>query len=253
MSFVLRVGASALQRPARRLRYGPHRDQNAELFLPAGGGPFPLVVALHGGWWQARRTRTKLYTRPLSADLVRHGFAVLNAEYRRVGGGGGWPATFDDARAVVALAREQPEAASVAVLGHSAGGHLALYAAAEGGLDAVVALAAPSDLEAKPGPETQALMGGTPSAVPERYVLGNPIRRLPIGVPVLLVHGTRDETVPPRRSRDFATAARAAGDDVTLVEPDADHRQVIDPRHPAWKPVPAWLRERDRYAVLRHD
>jgi acetyl esterase/lipase len=242
--FVARVVRSAFARPARRLRYGDHPDQRAELFLPDGDGPFPTVVVLHGGWWQARRTRTKLYTRPLSLDLAGRGFAVLNAEYRRVGGGGGWPATFDDARAIAALAREQPEAGRIAVIGHSAGGHLALYAAAEGGADAVVALAAPSDLEAKPGPETHDLMGGAPSSVPDRYALGNPIRRLPLGVPALLVHGTRDDVVPPRRSRDFAAAARAAGDDVTLVEPDADHRQVIDPRHPAWAPAPAWLRER---------
>jgi acetyl esterase/lipase len=242
--FVLRVIRSAFDRPARRLTYGPDRDQNAELFLPTGDGPLPLVVVLHGGWWRARRTRTKLYTRPLSADLVDHGFAVLNAEYRRVGAGGGWPATFDDARAVVSLAREQPETGPVAVLGHSAGGHLALYAAAEGAVDAVVALAAPSDLEARPGPEVHALVGGAPDAVPDRYAAGSPIRRVPLGVPTLLVHGTRDDVVPPRRSRDFAEAARGAGDDVTLVEPDADHRQVVDPRHPAWKPVPAWLRER---------
>jgi acetyl esterase/lipase len=245
--FPLRVVLAAFARPARRLRYGEHRDQSAELFLPDGDGPFPLVVTLHGGWWQARRTRTKLYTRPLAADLVGHGFAVLNAEYRRVGDGGGWPATFDDARAVVALARALPEARRVAVLGHSAGGHLALYAAAEGEVDAVVALAAPSDLEAKPSPpnpETLALMGGAPADVPDRYALGNPIRRVPLGVPALLVHGTADETVPPKRSRDFAAAARAVGDDVTLVEPQADHRQVIDPRHPAWVPVPTWLRER---------
>lgn len=241
---VLRVIRSAFDRPARRMTYGSHRDQNAELFLPAGNGPFPLVVVLHGGWWQARRTRTKLYTRPLSAALVDHGFAVLNAEYRRVGGGGGWPETFDDARALVSLAREQPEAGRVAVLGHSAGGHLALYAAAEGGVDAVVGLAAPSDLEARPSPDVLALMGGAPDALPDRYAAGSPIRRVPLGVPTLLVHGTRDDVVPPRRSRDFATAARAAGDDVTLVEPDADHRQVVDPRHPAFKPVPAWLRER---------
>jgi dipeptidyl aminopeptidase/acylaminoacyl peptidase len=243
MSFTLRVVASAFARPARRLRYGDHRDQVAELWLPAGE-PRALVVTLHGGWWQARRTRTKLYMRPLAADLVRRGFAVLNAEYRRVGGGGGWPATFDDARAVVALAREQPEAARVVVLGHSAGAHLALYAAAEGGVDAVVALAAPSDLEANPGPETIALMGGTPEAVPDRYALGNPLRRVPLGVPALLVHGSADDVVPVRRSRDFTTAARATGDDVTLVEPDAGHREVIDPRHPAWAPVPAWLAER---------
>jgi acetyl esterase/lipase len=244
VTFTARIVLSAWRRPARRLRYGSHRDQNAELFLPAGDGPFPLIVVLHGGWWQARRTRTKLYMRPLSADLVSHGVAVLNAEYRRVGDGGGWPATFDDARAAVALAGEQAEAGRVAVLGHSAGAQLALYAAAEGGVDAVVALAAPSDLEARPGPETHALMGGPPAEVPDRYALGSPIRRVPLGVPALLVHGTRDETVPPKRSRDYAAAARAAGDDVTLVEPDADHRQVVDPRHPAWAPVPTWLRER---------
>ena len=153
MNFTLRVVASALARPARRLRYGAHRDQVADLFLP-DGEPRGLVVTLHGGWWQARRTRTKLYLRPLAFDLTAHGFAVLNAEYRRVGGGGGWPATFEDARAVVALAHEHAGGGRVAVLGHSAGAHLALYAAAQGGLDAVVALAAPSDLEARPGPET---------------------------------------------------------------------------------------------------
>lgn len=241
---VVRVVASAFARPARRLHYGEHRDQNTELFLPAGEGPFPLVVTLHGGWWQARRTRTKLYMRPLAFALVEQGFAVLNAEYRRVGGGGGWPATFDDARALVGLAREQPEAARIAVLGHSAGAHLALYAAAEESVDAVVALAAPSDLEARAEPDILALMGGAPDTVPDRYAQGSPIRRVPLGAPTLLLHGQRDDVVPPQRSRAFATAARAAGDDVTLVEPDADHRQVVDPRHAAFKPVPAWLRER---------
>lgn len=243
MTFVARVIGSAFARPARRLRYGEHRDQVAELFLPAGE-PRALVAVLHGGWWQARRTRTKLYMRPAALDLAGRGFAVLNAEYRRVGDGGGWPATFDDARAIAALAREHARGARVAVLGHSAGGHLALYAAAEGGADAVVALAAPSDLEAGPGPETLALMGGAPAAVPERYDRGSPIRRVPLRVPALLVHGTGDDVVPIRRSRDFILAARAAGDDVTLVEPSADHRQVVDPRHPAWAPVPVWLAER---------
>ncbi len=244
MPFSLRVVLSLLSRPSRRLSYGAHRDQRAELFLPAGPGPHHVVVVLHGGWWQARRTRTKLYTRPLCADLAQRGFAALNAEYRRVGGGGGWPMTFDDALAAVALARELPEASGVSVLGHSAGGQLALFVAAEGGADALVALAAPSDLELRPGPEIVALMGGTPAQVPERYARGNPIRRVPLGVPMLLVHGDRDETVPPQRSRELAAAARAAGDDVTLVEPRADHTHVIDPRDPAWAPVAAWLAAR---------
>jgi acetyl esterase/lipase len=243
MPFALRVVLALFARPARRLRYGDHRDQCADLFLP-DGTPRALVVVLHGGWWKAKRTRTKLYTRPLSTALAARGFAVLNAEYRRVGGGGGWPMTFDDALAAVRLGRELAQGRSVIVLGHSAGAHLALYAAAEGAADAVVALAAPSDLEARPGPEIHALMGGTPDQLPERYALGSPIRRVPFGVPVLLIHGDHDDTVPPLRSRNLAAAARAAGDDVTLVEPEADHRQVVDPRHPAWAAVPAWLGER---------
>src|SRR3954466_13986531 len=100
MNFTLRVIGSALRRPARRLRYGSHRDQNAELFLPAGAGPVPVVVVLHGGWWGASRPCTQLYTRLPGLDLVGHGFAVLNTEYRRVGGGGAWPPTFDEWRAI---------------------------------------------------------------------------------------------------------------------------------------------------------
>ena len=214
-----------------------HRDQNAELFLPAGRRPVPA------GRRSARRLVAGAGARGRSSTCARSSARPrpprLRGAQRRVPARrrGRWLAgDFDDARAVVALAREQPEAGRVAVLGHSAGGHLALYAAAEGGVDAVVALAAPSDLEARPGPETLALMGGRPTTVPDRYAAGSPIRRVPLGVPSLLVHGTRDDVVPPRRSRDFATAARAAGDDVTLVEPDADHREVVDPRHPAFTP-----------------
>jgi dipeptidyl aminopeptidase/acylaminoacyl peptidase len=108
-------------------------------------------------------------------------------------------------------------------------------------------LAAASDLEAssqliEPGGRVHDLMGATPSDEPERYALANPIRRLPLGVPILLVHGDADETVPLRRSRDFAPAARAAGDDVELVEVrGADHRGVTDPRTDAWAPTTSWL------------
>ncbi|HVL96418.1 MAG TPA: alpha/beta fold hydrolase [Solirubrobacteraceae bacterium] len=248
MSVVAQVVRSALASPARRLRYGrDHRDQRAELWLPPGPGPHPVCVVLHGGWWQARRTRTKLYTRPLSRDLTRHGWAACNVEYRRLGAGGGWPMTFDDVAAAIDRLAGEPglDLRRVVLLGHSAGGHLALWAGNRPGARvraaAVVALAAPSDLEATRDAAAIELMGGPPERVPRNYMLGNPIRRLPLGIPVLLVHGTLDAVVPVRRSRDYAAAARAAGDDVTLVEFPGGHRDPVDPRAEPWPAVIRWL------------
>jgi acetyl esterase/lipase len=257
-----------LRPPRRRERYGDHRQQRAELRLPAGAGPHPVVVVLHGGFWRPRRTL--VYMRPLCAELARNGWASWNVEYRRVGRGqgGGWPATFADVAAAIDRLAELDaplDLTRVAALGHSAGGHLALWAAARPGLPAgapgadpkvalsagVAALAAVSDLEAtpdlyEPGGAVFDLMGSTPTDAPDRrYELGNPIRRLPLGVPVLLLHGDADETVPVRRSREFAAAARAAGDDVTLAEPaGSGHRGVVDPRSGEWTPVLSWLERR---------
>ena len=254
-----------LRPPALRASYGEHRSQRAELYLPDGQGPHPVVVALHGGFWRARRSLR--YMRPVCADLARNGWAAWNVEHRRVGRGegGGWPATFADVAAAIdhlATMDAPLDLTRVAALGHSAGGHLALWAAARPGLPArapgaapavpisagVVALAAPSDLEATPDLYTPGgavfdLMSCTPAEAPDdRYALGNPIRRLPLGVPLLLLHGDADDTVPPRRSRDFARAARAAGDQVTLIEPaGAGHRTIVDPRGPAWGEVVSWL------------
>jgi acetyl esterase/lipase len=253
-----------LRPPARRERYGGHPQQRAELHLPDGPGPHPVVVALHGGFWQARYSLR--YMRPLCADLARHGFAAWNVEYRRVGRGegGGWPATFEDVAAGIDRLADLSaplDLTRVAAVGHSAGGQLALWAAARPGLPAgapgagprvrlaaVAAMAAVSDLEATPGLYTPGgavhdLMGTTPDGAPdERYRLANPFRRLPLGVPVLLLHGGGDATVPPRRSRDFAAAARAAGDEATLDEPpDLGHRAVVDPRRAEWGRVVSWL------------
>lgn len=257
-----------LRAPRRRERYGAHRQQRAELRLPAGGGPHPLVVVLHGGFWRARYTLH--YMRPLCAELARNGWATWNVEYRRVGRGqgGGWPATFADVAAAIDLLAELDaplDLARVAALGHSAGGHLALWAAGRPGLPAgapgadpkvpltagVVALAAVSNLEAspdlyEPGGGVFGLMGCTPDGAPdERYELGNPIRRLPLRIPILLLHGDADETVPIRRSRDFAAAALEAGDDAELVElRGSGHRSVVDPRRGDWAPVLSWLKAR---------
>jgi acetyl esterase/lipase len=225
-----------------------------------------VAVVIHGGYWRARFSRR--VTRPIAADLARRGWASWNLEYRRVGRrqGGGWPTTFEDVAAGIdALADVEPgmlDLERVALVGHSAGGHLALWAAARPSLPdgapgarprvpaaAVAALGAVTDLEAavsltEPGEPVYDLVGGSRATVPDRYDLANPIRLVPIGIPILLVHSADDETVPVRRSRDFAQAAREAGDRVDLVEPaGAGHREVIDPRRPAWAVTTSWLAE----------
>jgi acetyl esterase/lipase len=230
-------------------RYGRHRSQVAELFLPAGAGPHPVAVLLHGGCWRARYDRHLMD--PLAADLVAHGWAAWNVEYRRVGlrAGGGWPATFDDVAAAIDLLAdvEAPlDLGRVAAVGHSAGGHLALWAAGRSAarvpLSAAVGQAAVSDLDRAAaagvcGGMVERLLGGSPARVPDRYGEASPARRLPLEVPVLLVHGGRDDLVPVDMSRRFAAAARCE-----LVELEADgHFEHIEPGSRAWATVVEWL------------
>jgi acetyl esterase/lipase len=256
VNLALRIVASALLRRATEHRYGEHPRQIVDLHRPAGAGPHPVAVVLHGGAWQP--PWTKLVMRPLCLDLVRRGWAAWNVEYRRLGkDGGGWPQTFDDvARAIDHLAELADPALDldrVTLLGHSAGGQLALWAGGRPGLPAgapgaaprvrggqVLALAAVCDL-VRAGPAARALLGGSVDEVPERYAQADPMRRLPLHVPVGLVHASGDETVSPQRSREYAAAARAAGGDVTLAEPDGGHRDPIDPTSAAWQAALGWL------------
>ncbi len=222
-----------------------------------------MVVVLHGGFWQAMFGRRLMDG--LCADSASRGYAAWNLEYRRIGAGGGWPATFDDVAAGIdALADvADVDLGRVRTLGHSAGGHLALWAAARPGLPAgapgasptvvasgAVAQAGVVDLvgAARAGVGAGAvaqLLGGAPDAVGDRYALGSPLARVPLGVPQLLVHGERDRHVPVELSRRYADAARAAGDDVELVTPpDVAHMELIEPRSPAWAVVVDWLTRR---------
>ena len=239
---------------------------------PAAGGPAagprpaPLVMFLHGGFWRAAFDRT--HTGPLSFALAAAGFVVCVPEFRRTGQrGGGWPGTFDDVAAAVDVLPSSIRAAVGAHLisdgpallaGHSAGGHLALWAAsrhrlapgtnwraAGGQARGVVALAAVSDLPACHAlglgqGAAAALLGGGPDRHPDRYRLADPMQLLPVGCPVRLVHGSADDRVPCAMSRDYAAQAGAAGDDAVLDElPEAGHFDVIDPLSSCWPRVQA--------------
>ncbi|MGD1056066.1 MAG: alpha/beta hydrolase [Solirubrobacteraceae bacterium] len=246
----------------RTYRYGPARSQRADLYLPAGPGPHPVIVLIHGGSWMSRYGR--IVMRGLACDLVRRGWATWNIEYRRIGGGGGWPATFVDVGAAIDhladLHAPLDLDRGVTVIGHSAGGHLALWAAgrqrltkgAPGYLDGeppirikrVIAQAGVCDLAGAyrrwRGGAVRALMGGPPEDFPERYGAGDPMQLLPLSMPALLVHGTLDETVSVELARNYESAARAAGGEVELVEIPGDagrHRAHIDPRGEAWAAV----------------
>ena len=230
-------------------RYGGHPSQVAELRLPAGPGPHPVCVLVHGGCWRARYDRHLMDG--LAADLAGRGRAAWNIEYRRVGvrAGGGWPETGDDVAAAIdhlAALDVSLDLARVAGVGHSAGGHLVLWAAgresARVPLTAVVGQAAISDLEAAAaqgvcGGMVERLLGGTPGEVPDRYRAASPAARLPLPIPALLVHGDRDDTVPVAMSRDFAAAggcelAELAGE---------GHYEHIEPGTRAWATVVGWL------------
>jgi acetyl esterase/lipase len=245
----------------QRYRYGPHRSQRADLYVPKGAGPHPVMVAIHGGSWHAGYG--KIVMRGLAGDLVRCGWAVWNIEYRRIGDGGGWPETFEDVAAVIDRLPELTaplDLEQVALLGHSAGGHLALWAAGREKLPAGVpgALSGPAKMRLQhvisqagvcdlaegyrrmPEGPVKTLIGGGPEQFPERYAVADPLAQVPLDIPVLLVHGVQDETVSVDLSRNYERAARAAGAAVELVEIEGAagrHRAHIDPRGEAWAAV----------------
>jgi acetyl esterase/lipase len=243
----------ALARFARH-SYGPHRQHRADLHLPDGTGPFPVAITIHGGYWRAKFSRWVM--RPMARDLTRRGYAVWNIEYRRMGRGqgGGWPQTFDDvAAAIDHLATMDDERLDldrgVVLIGHSAGGQLALWAASRHDTSvpiARVAALAPVTQMAH-ADAAHELLGGSPAEVPERFAAVDPIRLVQERGPspflrVLVVHGAGDETIPLRRSREYAEAARAAGADVELVEPNpGGHRDYVFPGSRAWRVAVDWI------------
>jgi len=236
------------------LRYGDHPSQVGDLHLPARAGSAPVAVLLHGGYWRERYARS--LNDALARDLAERGWAAWNLEYRRVGGGGGWPATAIDVGAGVdhlagLAADHRLDLRRVVAIGHSAGGQLALWAAARAGagvpVTAAVSQAGLADLRdaALRGLSDGAaalFLGGSPEAVPAAYAAASPLALLPLGIPQLVVHGDRDEAVPVELSRTYVAAARAAGDSVDYAEfPGCGHMEHLDPSSAAWATVTAWL------------
>ncbi len=249
---------SVLVKRPTTIRYGPHRSNVGDLWLPAeGASAVPVVVLIHGGFWRA--VYTKRLMNGLAKALVKRGWAAWNIEYRRVGflgGGGGWPHTLNDVAAAIdhiALIGGAVDPTRVVTCGHSAGGQLALWAAARGRLAegspggnvvvtvrGVVSLAGIADLREADrlglgADATERFLGGHWDQQEERYRCSSPMALLPIGVPQVLVHGTKDKVVPPSSSENYEIAATKHGDAARYIPVEGvGHREMIDPRGIGW-------------------
>jgi acetyl esterase/lipase len=226
------------------LTYGVDPSQTAELCRPEGPS-HGVVVVIHGGFWRA------IYDcslgRPMADSLVDEGWTALNLEYRRAGragrgGGGGYPETFDDVAAGIdLLADVGVDTSRVITLGHSAGGHLAVWAAGRPtprvAVTAAISQAGVLDLrgavEQRLGDGAVELFLGPYDA--ETYARADPLSRVPLDVPVICVHAPDDDTVPIVQSQTYVDAARAAGARAELVTVDGGHYGVIDPASSAWQ------------------
>lgn len=237
-----------------RIQYGDARQQFGDLRMPqaiATGARVPVAVVIHGGYWRSAYGLDHIGH--LCAALTRAGMATWNLEYRRIGeAGGGWPGSAEDVERgteyLDELGKKYPlDLTRVVVIGHSAGGQLALWLAAQHkmALRGAVSLAGVLDLRRAwelhlSNNVVEELLGGSPGQQAERYRKASPIELIPLGVVERLVHGVNDDIVPIEMSRRFAAAAAASGDDARLTEvANAGHFELIDPRTQAWKQVEA--------------
>jgi acetyl esterase/lipase len=251
-----------------RLAYGTGEFQFGDLYLPEKAGPYPVAILIHGGYWRAHFGLDLMHG--LAADLARRGIAAWNIEYRRVGNvGGGWPGTFLDVAQATDYLRTIAIASPldlerIVPVGHSAGGHLAFWLAARQRIAraspvsphetslipaGVLSLAGVLDLKQAyalhlSNDAVVGLLGARPDEDWARYMAASPGELLPLGIPQVLIHGTADGHVPLQVSRDYAAAAKLAGDPITYLElPGVDHFAIIDPATESWQRI---VRELDR-------
>jgi acetyl esterase/lipase len=243
----------AAPRADLRAAYGSDANQFVDLRWPKSKGPHALAVVIHGGYWRARYDLE--YMGHLCAALAGEGIATANLEYRRVGNlGGGWPGTFADIRAAYQFLMQNArkyefDAKRVIVMGHSAGGQLALcLAAREAGVTAAVSLAGVVDLQRAyelhlSNDAVVEFLGGTPAEVADHYREADPMR-LAIGARQWLVCGAADDVVPPAFSADYVRVKTKTQEDARLVEvAGAGHFEVVDPRSGAWKDIGRVVRD----------
>lgn len=243
--------------------FGPFEGQAGDLYLPAGNHP-PVVCLLHGGFWRMPYGQDQMEA--VAQDLALRGFAVWNMEYRRLGSlAAGWPGTFDDVNmgiehlAHLVVNGVDLDLTRVATVGHSAGGQLALWAAARQRvarlkvtashvrITAVAGLAAVTDLvsayeNSLGGNAVSEFMGGAPADLQARYESASPRCLLPLGIPQLILHGSADDSVPIEMARAYNQAALDAGDCVEFIElGDAGHMDYLDPCSEAHAALCDWL------------
>jgi acetyl esterase/lipase len=251
-------------------RYGADPAQFGELWLPDGPARGTVVI-IHGGFWRARYDLS--LGRPLAADLAARGYAAWNLEYRRALAGGGWPGTFEDVAAGIDLLAGLPvDSSRLVAVGHSAGGHLAAWAAGRGklppgapgapraggtdgagadgrafvavtGVVSQAGVLALADCARERVGDTAALdlMGGGPDELPGEYRLADPIAAVPVPARVLCLHSRGDRNVPYSFSERYVAAAAAAGGTASLTELSGDHFTLIDPAAADWAAVLAAL------------
>jgi acetyl esterase/lipase len=247
----------------RTIAYGADPAQAGDLYLPDCNGP-AVVCLLHGGFWRMAYGRDQFS--PHAADLARRGYAAWNLGYRRLGeAGGGWPGTFDDVAAGIDLLGSFQESgialdlSRVAVVGHSAGGHLALWAAGRRApaarqqagrrvrIAAACAVAPVADLALACQLElsnkvTAQLLGGGPDEIAAVFAQASPIELLPFGVPQLVVHGEDDEVVPMMMTERYARRALELGEPVEVLRlANTGHFEILDTRSESWAAVVAFL------------
>ena len=247
--------------PSAHLAYGSAPSQYAELFVPPGEGPFPIVMLIHGGCW-VKEFQGIVQMRNLAGALLAHGIAVWNVEYRRIDeAGGGYPGTYQDAAAALDLlvanaAAHRLDTQRLVAMGHSAGGHLVQWLAGRGKLPPssplyvahpfevrqIIALGSIGDLRNRAanlkqvcGVDVEQLTGRPTAARPDAYADTSPAELVPNGSRTVLINGALDSVSPPQTAVDYAARVRKAGDKVeTLVLPNASHFDEVSASSPAW-------------------
>lgn len=256
--------------PSRHVAYGAAPSQFAELFQPAGDGPFPVAVIIHGGCW-TREFGGITQMRNMAGDLAGQGIAVWNVEYRRYDEeGGGYPGMYHDVASAMdrlrALASEHRlDLSRIVLVGHSAGGHLAQWAGSRARLPrgsplyvadplpvaTVISLGGLADLRNEAAliknscdRDTAQLAGVASNGRPDVFADTSPAEMLPSGVRTVLIHGELDTIAPLRAGHDYARRARAAGDAAeVIVLPGGSHYDEVAASSPSWSIVSAEIRK----------